>query len=143
MSLRTNEQNARFHQLITFHKLDKDEKRALIEEVSNGRVTSSKDLSRIEMAKAIQTLDTQKNETLATSRKKMMAKAINLARELGMVTGEGSQVNFDGLNALGNRMYKVEKFFGLTNEQIQNVITGLMNLKKNRKDEKNKVDANG
>lgn len=140
MSLRTNEQNARFHQLITFHKLDKDEKRALIEEVSNGRVTSSKDLNRIEMAKAIQALDNQKNETLAISRKKMMAKAINLARELGMVTGEGSHVNFDGLNALGNRMYKVEKFNGLTNEQIQNVITGLQNFIKNKKDGKTKVE---
>ena len=135
MSLRSNEQNARFHQLITENRYDADMKEGLVLEVSNGRVTSSKELSVIEMAKAIQFLEGTIADKEKESRQKMMAKGINLGRDLGMVRGYGEAQNFDGLNALCMRMYKVEKFYGLSNEQMANVITGLANMKKNRKDE--------
>jgi hypothetical protein len=133
MSLRTNEQNARFHQLVIFHDIDKDEKRALVEQYSNGRVSSSKDLSVIEMSKLINSLEVDKATKTADSRKRMMAKAINIGRELGMVTGEGNKVDYEGFNALAKKMYKVEKCYELSNEQLQNFITGLENIKKNKK----------
>lgn len=135
MSLRSNEQNARFHKLITENRYDADMKEGLVLEVSNGRVTSSKELSVIEMAKAIQHLEGTIADAEKESRNKMMAKGINLGRDLGMVRGYGEAQNFDRLNALCVRMYKVEKFYGLSNEQMANVITGLLNMKKNRKDE--------
>jgi hypothetical protein len=143
MSLRTNEQNAQFHKLLTENRYDADMKEGLVLEVSGGRVTSSKDLSVIEMAKAINHLQSSAEAVYQASRKKMMAKAINLARELNMVRGEGKDIDYDGLNALAKRMYKVERFYELGNEQIKNTITGLENLKRHRKDGKTKVESDG
>lgn len=133
MSLRTNKQNAIFHKLIQMRGFDKDEKKEMVEHYSNGRVSSSSQLSVIEMAKLIKHLQVEQNEIAAISRKKMMAKALNLGRDLGMVTGVDAATNFDGINAFGKRMYKVERFSMLNDEQIRNCITGLEKMKSQKK----------
>ena len=124
MSLRTLEQNSIFHKLVTQHKLDADEKMAIVMEVSGGRTKSSADLSRIEMAKAIKILQGKSEE----SRKKRMAKAINLAKDLGMVKDK----DFTGLNSFGKRMFGKDKFYELTDKEISSAIIGLENMKKEK-----------
>ncbi|MGX7686791.1 phage protein GemA/Gp16 family protein [Flectobacillus roseus] len=124
MSLRTLEQNSTFHKLVTQHKLDADEKMAIVMEVSGGRTKSSADLSRIEMAKAIKILQGKSEE----SRKKRMAKAINLAKDLGMVKDK----DFTGLNSFGKRMFGKDKFYELTDKEISSAIIGLENMKKEK-----------
>ncbi len=125
MSLRTLEQNSTFHKLVTQHKLDADEKMAIVMEVSGGRTKSSAELSRIEMAKAIKILKGKSEE----SRKKRMAKAINLAKDLGMVINK----DFTGLNNFGKRMFRKDKFYELTDKEISSAIIGLENMKKELK----------
>lgn len=124
MSLRTLEQNSTFHKLVTQHKLDADEKMAIVIEVSGGRTKSSAELSRIEMAKAIKILQGKSEE----SRKKRMAKAINLAKDLGMVKDK----DFTGLNSFGKRMFGKDKFYELTDKEISSAIIGLENMKKEK-----------
>ena len=124
MSLRTLEQNSTFHKLVTQHKLDADEKMAIVMEVSGGRTKSSAELSRIEMAKAIKILQGKSEE----SRKKRMAKAINLAKDLGMVKDK----DFTGLNSFGKRMFGKDKFYELTDKEISSAIIGLENMKKEK-----------
>ena len=133
MSLRTNEQNARFHKLINLNKLDADDKRELVKEVTNGRVLTSRDMTRIEMAKAIKILELKNAEDEKAIRKRMMAKAFNLARELGIVTGEKQDIDFRGLNLLVKRMYGVERFNLLDNVRIRDVITGLEKMVNERR----------
>lgn len=133
MSLRTNEQNARFHKLLMENKFDSDDKRALIQEATKGRVSSSKEMSRIEMARAIYVLDSKNKESKADTRKKQMAKAFSLARDIGMLTGEKEQTDFTKLNAFAKKMYGVEKFNLLDSTQISGIITGLTNIKKQSK----------
>lgn len=125
MSLRTLEQNSTFHKLVTQHKLDADEKMAIVMEVSGGRTKSSAQLSRIEMAKAIKILEGKSEE----SRKKRMAKAINLAKDIGMVKDK----DFTGLNSFGKRMFGKDKFYELTDKEISSAIIGLENMKKDLK----------
>lgn len=124
MSLRTLEQNSTFHKLVTQHKLDADEKMAIVMEVSVGRTKSSAELSRIEMAKAIKILQGKSEE----SRNKRMAKAINLAKDLEMVIDK----DFTGLNSFGKRMFGKDKFYELTDKEISSAIIGLENMKKEK-----------
>ncbi len=132
MSLRTTEQNARFHKLLTEAKFDSDDKRALIEEVTNGRVSSSKEMNRIEMAKAIKILSNTTAQKKADTRKKQMAKAFNLARAVGMLTGEKEQTDFTKLNQFCKRQYGVEKFNLLDSTQISGIIIGLTKIKESK-----------
>ncbi len=130
--LRTPEQNAHFYKLLEQNKYDEDAKQALIKQVTAGRVVSSKDMNRIEMAKAIKTLRTQLAESKAKTRRKQMALAFKRAREVGMLTGEGEQTDYTKLNAFSKKMYGVEKFNLLDTSQISGVIIGLTNIKKQR-----------
>jgi hypothetical protein len=97
---------------------------AIVMEVSGGRTKSSAELSRIEMAKAIKILQGKSEE----SRKKRMAKAINLAKDLGMVKDK----DFTGLNSFGKRMFGKDKFYELTDKEISSAIIGLENMKKKK-----------
>lgn len=54
---RTATDNARFHMLVTKNKLEKADKAELVQRVTNGRATSSKDLTHSECMAAIKILD--------------------------------------------------------------------------------------
>lgn len=108
--------------------MDKEDKIALVSNVSEGRTTSSKQLTRIEMAKAIKHLEGEQTE----SRQKRMAKALSIARDLGMVVGIGKEVNFDGLNTFGKKMFSKEKFYELSNDEISKIIIGLERIQKSK-----------
>lgn len=116
--------------LLLQRKIDKEDKSELVSNVSEGRTTSSKELTRIEMAKAIKHLEGEVTE----SRKKRMAKALSIARSLFMVVGTGKEVNFDGLNAFGKKMFGKEKFYELSNDEISKIIIGLEKIQKSKQD---------
>lgn len=124
MSLRTQEQNKRFHQLVSQHKIDAETKLEIVKTASDGRCESSSDLSRIEMAKAIKVLEGRSEDQL----KRMRAKALNLARSLGLVSGEKPNIDFSKLNIWIAKYYHKAYFYEVTDtETLSKVITGLEN----------------
>lgn len=130
MSLRTNEQNQRFHQLLSQHKIDVETKAEIVRTHSDGRCESSSDLSKIEMAKAIKFLEGKSEDQL----KRMRAKALNLARSLGLVTGEKPKIDFSKLNAWIAKHYHTAYFYEVTDTaELSKVITGLENWKNSLK----------
>ena len=97
MSARTLQQNSRFHALVGHRKLDKEEKKALCLDVSNGRTDSSSDLTFEEMNQAIKMLDSE----VEGSVKKMRTKILNIARDIfGLAPSEDwTQQHYDSLNS--------------------------------------------
>lgn len=124
MSLRTQEQNQRFHQLLTQHKIDAETKVEIVKTHSGGRVESSSELSKIEMSKAIKFLEGKSEEQL----KRMRAKALNLARALGLVTGEKPKIDFSKLNTwIATHCHKAYFYEVIDTAELSKVITGLEN----------------
>jgi hypothetical protein len=124
VSLRTNEQNARFHQLLTQHKIDDEAKAEIVKTHSGGRVESSAEMSTIEMSKAIKALEVKSEDQL----KRMRAKALNVARALGLITGEKPKIDYSKLNAWIAKHYHKAYFYEVTDTaELSKVITGLEN----------------
>lgn len=78
MPLRTLEQNKRFHTLIGQRKLDREDKAALVKECTDGRTTSSSEMTISEMKLAIELLDAEQT----TSVRKMRSKIIAVYRDI-------------------------------------------------------------
>lgn len=113
--------NARFHQLIGEHGLDKEDKMSVVSQVSNGRETSSSKLSNIELAEAIRLLNSRRQESL----KRMRAKAINLAKDCGFLPDRIiSTENWKGLNTWCEKTFK-KPFYKLDYNELRNCVTGL------------------
>lgn len=124
MSLRSNEQNQRFHQLLSQHKIDDETKAEIVKTHSGGRCESSADMSKIEMSKAIKALEVKSEDQL----KRMRAKALNLARALGLITGEKPKIDYSKLNAWIAKCYHKAYFYEVTDTaELSKVITGLEN----------------
>lgn len=112
--------NARFHQLAGKFKLDADEKKLVVRQVSGGSCESSKDLTDARLQEAIKLLENRQND----STKRMRAKAINLARELDLVKGEAPKIDWTGLNNFTEKTFK-KPFYKLNQQQLRDCITAL------------------
>lgn len=112
--------NARFHQLIGLFKLDADEKKQLVMQLSNCSKVSAKDLTDAQLKEGIALLENRKSD----STKRMRAKAINLARSLELVTGQPPNVNWSGLNNFTQKSFK-KPFYELNTKQLRDCITAL------------------
>ena len=122
--------NARFHQLLTKRNCDKDEKMAIVHQASNGEFTSSRDLTNAQLLEAIKLLEGDLN----TSVKKMRAKAINRAKDLGILPQTVNlPEHWNGLNTFCQNTFK-KPFYELTYDELRDCITGLENWQKTRQD---------
>lgn len=121
--------NARFHQLLSQNHCDADDKAAIVHQVSGGRYTSSRDLSDTQLLDAIKVLDGLRNQSI----KKMRAKAINKAKELGILPDEiYIPADWKGLNTFCQNTFQ-KNFNQLTFDELRNCITGLENWQDNRR----------
>jgi DUF438 domain-containing protein len=104
MPLRTLEQNKRFHTLIGLRKFDKEDKAALVSECTNGRTTSSSEMTISEMKLAIELLDAEQTQSI----KKMRSKIINLFKEIVDLgpNDDMTQAHWDTLNVYMKRTAK-------------------------------------
>ncbi len=115
--------NARYHQLVSFCKLDETEKKAILREATKGLGTkpeSSTELTDTQLLAAINLLETR----VTDSTKRMRAKAINLARDHNLVVGEAPNINWTGLNDFTTKTWK-KPFYKLTNTELRHCITAL------------------
>ena len=121
--------NARFHQLLSQNHCDADDKAAIVHQVSGGLYTSSRDLSDAQLQDAIKVLDGLRNQSI----KKMRAKAINKAKELGILPDEiYIPADWKGLNTFCQKTFQ-KNFNQLTFDELRNCITGLENWQDNRR----------
>lgn len=118
---RLNSQNARFHGLVGKMKLDPDEKKALVREVSAGRVTSSKDLTAHEMQRACDILSGNFDSRIA----KMQAKARAIANDLGILKTVDRKIDYSALNAFILRTCKKPNLFQLEHDELCVLLTAL------------------
>lgn len=112
--------NARFHQLVWQFKLDADEKKLIVRQVSYGLKESTKDLTDNQLFDAIRLLENRQHDSI----KRMRAKAINLARELDLVKGEAPNIDWTGLNNFTEKTFK-KPFYELDQKQLRDCITAL------------------
>lgn len=114
--------NARFHQLLTLNKCDKDEKMMLVKQCTNNRSTSAADMSEKEFKLGIALLEGDRKKVI----NKMQAKAINTAKRLGIVKElGGGKMDWTGLNTFCDKTFKGKKFYELTYDELRHCITGL------------------
>jgi phosphosulfolactate synthase (CoM biosynthesis protein A) len=118
---RLKSQSARFHGLIGKLKMDKDEKKALVSQVSAGRATSSKDLTAHEMQTAIDMLSGNYDSRVA----KMQAKVRAIAQDLGLLKIVGEKADYTALNTFIERTFKAPNLFKLDYNQLRDCITAL------------------
>lgn len=123
---RLKSQNNRFYGLLAKAKLDMDEKKALVYEVSAGRTYSSRDLTAQEMQRAIDHLAGLQ----VSSRAKMMAKARAIASDIGLIrkgVDESGQLRDDytALNSFVMKKFKKPSLFQVDDNTMRHVITAL------------------
>ncbi|TKT89498.1 hypothetical protein [Dyadobacter frigoris] len=118
---RLKSQNERFHGLIGKLKLDRDEKKELVREVSAGRCTSSKDLTAHEMARAIDMLSGSFDARVA----KMQAKARAIANDIGALKMKDGKVDYTALNTFILKTCKKPNLFQLDYKELVVCITAL------------------
>lgn len=114
---RLSSQNARFHQLIGQLHLDADEKKELVRQYSNGRTSSSADLSAREMQAVINDLSARHDSKIA----RMRAKARAIASDLQIIKA----ADYTGLNTFVMRTTQKPSLFHLDVKELANVITAL------------------
>lgn len=123
---RLKSQNARFYGLLAKAKLDMDEKKALVYEVSAGRTYSSRELTAQEMQRAIDHLSGLE----VSSRKRMMAKVLHIADDLGLIrkgVDEKGELRNDytSLNSFVHKKFKKPTMFQLDDNTMRHLITAL------------------
>ena len=119
-------QNNRFYGLLAKAKLDMDEKKALVYQVSAGRTYSSRDLTAQEMQRAIDHL----SGLQVSSRARMMAKARAIANDIGLIrqgVDESGQLRDDytALNSFILKKFKKKSLFQVDDNTMRHVITAL------------------
>lgn len=120
--------NARFHQLLSQNHCDADDKASIVNQASGGRFTSARDLSESQLQQAISLLEGLRNKSI----KKMRAKAINKAKELGILPDEiYITSDWKGLNTFCQNTFK-KAFNHLDYDELRNCITGLENWQDSR-----------
>lgn len=120
---RTKAQSDRFHGLVFKLKLDKDEKKEIVSQVSKGRETSSANLTEAEMLEAIEILSG--NDISRT--KRMQAKARAVASNIGLITIKNGVSDYTALNTFILKKFKVDNLFKLDDTDLRNCITALEN----------------
>jgi|GEM_PF-2590848 len=118
---RLKSQNQRFHGLIGKMKIDPDEKKAIVREVSAGRCTSSKDLTAHEMQKAIDILEGGMNSSIA----RMQAKARAIANDLGILKVIGQKMDYSALDTFVQKTCKKPSMFKLEYNELVVLVTAL------------------
>ncbi|MGA0555804.1 hypothetical protein ACO2Q8_04070 [Larkinella sp. VNQ87] len=116
---RTNAQNARFHVLLTQRKFDREEKAELVKFYTNGRSTSSSEMTIREMQEAIEHLEGLELASI----KRMRSKVIHIAKDIFGVT-EMHQEDWDNLNTFLLKTFK-KKLNELDYRQLQNAVTAI------------------
>lgn len=98
MNLRTNEQNSRLHGLLGMLHIDAEQKVWLVEQYTEGRSTSTKDMTINECQALIDHLAKVAIDTNADRANVMRRKAFAIAHELGWETQDG-KVDREHFNA--------------------------------------------
>lgn len=122
-----NKLNARLHQLLAQNHYDYDERKLLAKQVSNNRTIRVRDLTESELKEAITLLTNMRSQSI----KKMQAKAINKAKELGIISEKNGKMDWTGLNTFCEKTFK-KKFYELQFNDLRNCITGLENWQKSK-----------
>ena len=120
--IRTQAQNAAFHQLLTLHKFDREDKAELVYLVSGERTRSSAELSMAEMATAIKRLEAGNQASM----KKMKAKIYNIARDIFGMKGTDAwgQKHYDAVDTFMLSKFKTRVCF-LTYEHLPDAVTAM------------------
>jgi hypothetical protein len=128
-SQRTPEQNARLHKLIGMLSIDPDHKKDLVEQVSQGRVSSSADLTIAECHRLIvhlQKIADESDQGLVRMRRKIMS----ICHEIGWTTAEG-KVDYRRLNGwLLKYGYLHKNLNTYTAKELPQLVTQFENLAK-------------
>lgn len=122
---RTKEQNKRLFGLLNALHLTEEERGVLVGSFSDGRTASSKDLTVVECQALIEYLQKQFDDSI----RKMRAKAINIALDIGIVKphpiqGKGYVDNWTPMNKWTISKWK-QPFYKLDYDQLRNCITAL------------------
>lgn len=118
---RTDAQNKRFHTLLSTLGYGADEKEGVVLKFSDGRVCSSADMTAFEMAKAIKHLE----DILNDSMNRMRTKAVNIAREIGVIKQKAGLWDYAPLNQWIEKHYGVRTIFLLNYDELAKAVTGL------------------
>lgn len=120
---RTKEQNHRLFALLNSLGITDEERGVLVGSFTDGRTYSSKELTVVECHALIGYLQ----ERYDGSIKKMRAKAINIALDLGIIVKEADKVvSWEPLNKWTTANWK-QPFYKLDYDQLRNCITALEN----------------
>lgn len=122
ITLRTKDQNVKFHTLVALRKLDREEKQELVKHFTGGRETSSTGMTVDEMANAIAYLDDEQTGSI----KRMRAKIINIARDIFGLDprAQFQQAHYDALNKFLRKKFK-EPLHKLQYEPLRNAVTAM------------------
>ncbi len=141
MPKRTQKQNNQYHAIVSKMRLTKEQKSDLILSFSNGRTSSSADLSREEMQLLINRLNAMQYRHISNSNvrvnfyaddpaDKMRKKCLSIVHELGWEMSDG-QINWQTFNAwLFKYGYLHKSFNNYTYEELPRLVTQLENLLK-------------
>jgi hypothetical protein len=113
--------NARFHQLLTLNKCDRDEKKMIVKQCTNNRSVSAKYMTEKEFLIGIALLEGDRKKVI----NKMQAKAINTAKRLEIIKEVNGKMDWRGLNTFCDHTFKGKKFYELTYDELRHCITGL------------------
>ena len=124
MITRTPEQNIRFHKLLGLLCIDADEKRELVYNASNGRCSSSAELTYTEMYELIEHLQSLQNSSPDQQKASRMRKKImSIFHELRYETKNG-QLDYGRINGWMVKSSYLHKFLNdYTVQELPRLVT--------------------
>lgn len=95
----------------------------MVGSITDGRTYSTKDITSVECAMLIDRLDNR----LSGSLRKMRAKAINIAKDIGLIASTGTEkIDWGPLNKWTNGKWG-KAFWALDYDELRNCVTALEN----------------
>lgn len=130
---RTNEQNARLHGLLGLLHIEPEQKEWLVEQFTEGRATSTKDMSTTECQALIDHLAKVTVDTNADRANVMRRKAFAIAHELGWETQDGKvdRARFDAWMIKYSYLHKAINQY--THNELPKLLTQLENITQSTK----------
>lgn len=127
---RTPQQNKGLYRLLGMLNIQEEERGVLVNSFTDGRTSSTKEMTMVECQALINFLGNQLEESV----KKMRAKAINIALDIGLLkphpnppqTGRAYVASWEPMNKWTMAKWK-QPFYKLSNEQLRNCVTALEN----------------
>lgn len=120
---RTIEQNNRLFKLLALLHVTDEERGVLVNSFTDSRSSSSKDLTVVECHALIEHLQKRYDDSM----RKMRAKAINIALDIGVISKVGDKiVDWEPLNKWTVAKWK-QPFYKLSYDQCRSCITALEN----------------